>query len=34
MQPIEEPVLCSIIRKAVDLCYPKMELVGLQNLPE
>ena len=34
MQPIEEPVLCRIIRKAVDLCYPEMELVGLQNLPE
>ena len=34
MQPMEEPVLCGIIRKAVDFCYPKMELVGIQNLPE
>lgn len=33
MRPIEEPFLCRVIRKAVDLVYPKMELVGLENLP-
>lgn len=33
MRPIEEPVLCKILRRAVDLVYPKMELVGLENLP-
>lgn len=34
MRPIEEPFLCRVIRKAVDLVYPKMELVGVENLPE
>ena len=34
MRPIEEPLLCKLIRKAVDLVYPKMELVGLEQLPE
>ena len=34
MRPIEEPLLCRIIRRAVDLVYPKMELVGLENLPD
>ena len=34
MRPIEEPLLCKLIRKAVDLVYPKMELVGIENLPE
>ncbi len=33
MRPIEEPFLCRLIRKAVDLVYPKMELVGLENIP-
>lgn len=34
MRPIDEPFLCRFIRKAVDLVYPEMEVVGLENLPE
>ena len=34
MEHIEEPLLCKIIRRAVDLVYPAMELEGLSNLPE
>lgn len=34
MRPIDEPFLCRLIRRAVDLVYPKMELVGLENLPQ
>lgn len=34
MRPIDEPFLCRVIRRAVDLVYPQMELVGLENLPE
>lgn len=30
----EEPFLAHLIRKAVDIVYPKMELEGLENLPE
>ena len=33
MRPIDEPFLCRVIRRAVDLVYPEMELVGLENLP-
>ena len=33
MRPIEEPMLCRFIRRAVDLVYPKMELEGLENIP-
>ncbi len=33
-KPEKEPFLVWTIRKAVDLIYPKMELVGLENLPE
>lgn len=34
MRPIEEPLPCRLIRGAVDLVYPSMELVGLENLPQ
>lgn len=34
MYPVEGPFLCRVIRKAVDLVYPKYELVGLENIPE
>lgn len=33
MRPIVEPFLCRVIRKAVDIVYPQMELVGMENLP-
>ena len=34
MRPIEEPGLCKFLRWIVGAVYPKMELVGLENLPE
>ena len=34
MGTIQEPLLCRIIRRAVDLVYPEMELVGLEQLPK
>lgn len=34
MKPIEEPRLCRAIRKTVDFLYPKMELVGTENIPD
>ena len=34
MRPIEEPGLCRFIRWIVGVFYPKMELVGLEKLPE
>ena len=34
MDRIEEPLLCKIIRRAVDMIYPDMELEGLSNLPQ
>ena len=34
MRPIEEPRFCQFLRRTVDLIYPKMELVGFENIPE
>lgn len=34
MHSTEAPILYRFIRKAVDIVYPKMELVGLENIPE
>lgn len=34
MRPIEEPGLCRFLRWIVGVFYPKMELVGLERLPE
>ena len=34
MRANAEPLLCGLIRKAVDLVYPKIELVGMENLPQ
>ena len=34
VRPIEEPGLCRFIRWIVGVFYPKMELVGLEKLPE
>lgn len=34
MRPNEQPLLFRIIWKAVDIVYPKMEVIGLENIPE
>ena len=34
MRPIEEPRFCKFLRWIVGVFYPKMELVGLEKLPE
>ena len=34
MRPIEEPRFCRFLRWIVGVVYPKMELVGLENVPE
>ena len=34
MRPIEEPGFCKFLRWIVGVFYPRMELVGLENLPE
>lgn len=34
MRHAEEPFICRLIRKAVDIVYPGMVLEGLENIPE
>lgn len=34
MQPSEAPRLYRMVRKAIDLVYPKMKMEGVENLPE
>lgn len=33
MQPMKEPIVYRFVKKAVDLVYPKIELLGQENIP-